>query len=75
MRYFSLEEYQCRQTVNAVLLRLFGVANLHERYVLLVAVVVDVLQFAQNLLTLLLVLVICPKEIIARLTECDDGFR
>lgn len=58
MRYSSLEEHQSGKRVNAVLLRLIQIANFHKGYIVLVAIVVDILQFAQHLLALLLILVI-----------------
>lgn len=57
--YPSLEEHQCRQSVDAVFLRFVQVVNLHERNVMLIAIVVDVLQFRKDLLALLLILVVC----------------
>ena len=56
------EEYQRRQRLDAVFLGFIEVGNLHERYVMLIAVIIDVLQFTKDLLALLLILIICEKD-------------
>lgn len=59
MWYLSFKKHQSGKGVYAIFLCFIEVADLHESYVVLVTVVVDVLQFAQHLLTLLLIFVIC----------------
>lgn len=59
VRYLPFEKHQAGKAVYAVLLRFVQVTDFHESYVVLIAVVVDVLQLAQHLLTLLLILVVC----------------
>ena len=60
--YPFLEEYQCRQRIDSVLLGFLYVGNFHERYIMLVTVVIDVLQFTKDFLALLLILVIYLKR-------------
>lgn len=62
MWYLFFEEYQRRQRLDAVFLGFIEVGNLHERYVMLIAVIIDVLQFTKDLLALLLILIICEKD-------------
>lgn len=62
MWYLLFEEYQRRQRLDAVFLGFIEVGNLHERYVMLIAVIIDVLQFTKDLLALLLILIICEKD-------------
>ena len=56
--YPFLEEYQCRQRIYSVLLGFLYIGNLHKRYIMLITVVIDVLQFTKDLLALLLIFVI-----------------
>lgn len=63
MWYLSFKEHQSGERVYAVFLCLVQVADLHEGYVVLITIVIDVLQFAQHLLTLLLIFVICRVPI------------
>lgn len=60
--YPFLEEYQRRQRLDAVFLRFIQIGNFHERYVVLIAIVVDVLQLAEDLLALFLILVVCQER-------------
>jgi len=46
MRYFSFEEHQSRKRVYTIFLCLFQVADFHESYIMLVAIIVDILKFA-----------------------------
>lgn len=62
MWYLLFEEYQRRQRLDAVFLGFIEIGNLHERYVMLIAVIIDVLQFTKDLLALLLILIICEKD-------------
>lgn len=60
--YPFLEEYQRRQRLDAVFFRFIQIGNFHERYVVLIAIVVDVLQLAEDLLALFLILVVCQER-------------
>lgn len=63
MWYFSFKKHQSGKIVYAIFLCFVQVANLYEGYVVLVTIIVDILQFAQHLLTLLLIFVICTVTI------------
>lgn len=73
VRYSSLKEYQSRKRVDTIFLRFFQVADFHESYVVLVTIVVDVLQLAQHLLALFLILVICSMttELLVRIIKSN----
>lgn len=59
MWYLSFKKHQSGKCVYAIFLCFVQVADLYEGYIVLVTIVVDILQFAQYLLTLLLIFVIC----------------
>lgn len=54
-----LEVEHRRYFLNAILLSLLRVVNLHERHAELIALIVDVLQFIENFLRLPIVIVVC----------------
>ncbi|KZC09823.1 hypothetical protein WN55_00469, partial [Dufourea novaeangliae] len=80
VRYSSLEEYQCRKTVDTVLLSFLQIGDLDERYVMLITIVVDVLQFGEDLLTLLLILIVSRQTFVndrllfTEIRECWEVF-
>lgn len=54
-----LEVEHCRYFLNAILLSLLRIIDLHECYAELIAFIVDVLQFIENSLRLPIVIVVC----------------
>lgn len=59
MWYLSFKKHQSGKCVYAIFLCFVQIADLYESYIVLVTIIVDVLQFAQHLLTFLLILIIC----------------
>lgn len=71
--YLLFEEYKGGQGLDPVFLGFIEVGNLHERYVMLIAVIIDVLQFTKDLLALLLILVICEKDNENKIHDARNG--
>lgn len=60
-RYSLLEVQETRYLVDSVFFRFVDVVNFHENYPQLVALVVDVLQLAQDALRFPIVVVVCDN--------------
>lgn len=59
VRDSSLEQNHCRKLFNAPLVCFIVIVNLNKCDVVLIALVVDVFEFSENLLRLLRVFVVC----------------